>query len=107
MLLSFPEIINNLKQCCDRDWLIGYDRQLFWQLTHESLTQILEIKQKRSLLPVILIAEANPGKFLAFFLASVAAKTQIFLGNPHWKQQEWQQVFTLVKPDLILGEDYL
>ena len=107
MLLSFPEIIKNLKQYCDRDWLIGCDRQLFWQLTHESLTQILEIKQKRSPLPAILIAEANPWKFLAFFLASVAAQTQVFLGNPHWKQQEWQQVFTLVKPDLILGDDYL
>ena len=101
------KILNHLKQCSGRDWLIGYDSQLFWQLTNESFRQILQLKEQRSILPTILIAEANPWKFLSFFLASLAAETKIFLCHPYWGQQEWQQVFELVKPDLILGENYL
>ena len=102
-----PEIISHLKQCCKRDWLIGYDSQLFWRLTQDSWLQLLEFKQQLSSPPVIFIAESNPWKFLAFFLASVAAETRVLLCNPDWKEQEWQQVFELVEPDLILGDDYL
>ena len=101
------EILNHLKKCCDRDWLIGYDSQAFWQLTNESYTHILHIKEQRTIVHKVLITEINPWKFLAFFLASVAAETQVFLCNPNWGQQEWQQVFELVKPDLILGNNYL
>ena len=102
-----PEIISHLKQCCNRNWLIGYDSQLFWQLTQDSLQQLLEFKKQLPLPPVIFIAEKDPWKFLSFFLASVAAKTKVFLCNPDWKENEWQQVFDLVKPDLILGKNYL
>ena len=101
------EIISYLEQYCNRDRLFGYDNQVFWHLTQDSLEKLLEFKQQLSSPPIIFIAESNPWKFLAFFLASVAAKTQLFLCNPHWKQQEWQQVFELVEPDLILGNDYL
>lgn len=102
-----PEIISNLKECCNRDWLIGVDSQEFWQFNQDSLEQLLNLKEELESTPIVFISETNPWKFLAFFLASVAAQTQVFLCNPDWKQQEWQQVFELVKPDLILGNNYL
>ena len=101
------KIISHLKQCCNCNWLVGYDSQVFWQLTQDSLQQLLEFKTQLSLPPVIFIAEKDPWKFLSFFWASVITETRVFLCNPDWKQQEWQQVFDLVKPDLILGNDYL
>ncbi|MDJ0632494.1 MAG: 2-succinylbenzoate--CoA ligase [Xenococcaceae cyanobacterium MO_188.B29] len=107
MSLYLSEIISDFKKYCNRDWLIGYDSQLFWQLTQDSLLQLLKLKEQLTLSPVIFIAETEPYKFLAFFVASVAAETQVFLCNPQWKEQEWQQVFELVEPDLILGNDYL
>ena len=106
-LLVIPEIVSHLKKCCNRDWLISYDSQLFWRLIQDSLSKVLEFKTTLNSTPVIFIAEKDPWEFLAFFVASVAAETQVFLCNPDWKQNEWQQVFNLVKPDFILGTDYL
>jgi O-succinylbenzoic acid--CoA ligase len=54
--------------------------------------------------PKILLAEQNPVRFLAAFLAAVAANCPVFLCNPNWVEQEWQQVFELVEPDLIFGQ---
>nr|WP_199303020.1 2-succinylbenzoate--CoA ligase [Oscillatoria sp. FACHB-1406] len=53
--------------------------------------------------PIVLLAEPNPLAFLSTFLAAVATHCPIFLGNPAWQEREWQQVFTLVQPDLIFG----
>ena len=53
--------------------------------------------------PKILLAEENPLRFLAAFLAAVAANCSVFLCNPHWVEWEWQQVLDLVQPDLIFG----
>ncbi|MGK7936598.1 MAG: hypothetical protein AB4206_12495, partial [Xenococcaceae cyanobacterium] len=107
MSLYLSEIISDLKKCCNHDWLIGYDSQLFWQLTQDSLLRLFKLKEQLNSSPVIFIAETDSYKFLSFFVASVAAKTQVFLCNTHWKEQEWQQVFELVEPDFILGNDYL
>ncbi|MFM7408142.1 MAG: 2-succinylbenzoate--CoA ligase [Cuspidothrix sp.] len=56
--------------------------------------------------PKIIIAERSPVRFLASFIAAVAAKCPVFLCNPDWSQDEWQQVFNLVQPDIILGIDH-
>jgi len=53
--------------------------------------------------PKILLAERNPVRFLAGFIAACAAGCPVFLCNPNWVRQEWQQVLELVQPDLILG----
>ncbi len=39
----------------------------------------------------------------AGFIAACAAGCPVFLGNPNWVKQEWEQVFKIVQPDLILG----
>ena len=91
-----------LKRRAGEDWLIGYDSNQFNRLTEELFGQLTQLAKEKSH-PKILLAEQNPLKFLASFLAAVAAGCPIFLCNPQWGQQEWQQVFDLVQPDLILG----
>ncbi len=52
----------------------------------------------------VLVADPDPIHFLCAFLAGVATENcRIFLGNPGWQRREWQQVFELVEPDVVLG----
>jgi len=71
------------------------------QLTEEIYSQITQSQQNSK----ILLAEREPTKFLAGFIAACVANSSIFLCNPDWGQQEWQQVFDLVQPDIILASD--
>jgi o-succinylbenzoate---CoA ligase len=52
----------------------------------------------------IIICESNHVKFIDLFLTCLNNNNRIFLANPNWKKQEWQEVLNLVQPDLILGE---
>ena len=54
--------------------------------------------------PQVLLIEEKPEIFLAAFLAILLNQGSVFLGNPHWQQQEWQQVAALIHPDLIWGK---
>ena len=92
-----------LKQRINDDWLIDDDTQQLNTLTEELFQQLTQFSKGR-IPPKILIAEQNPLRFLAAFLAAVAANCPVFLCNPNWVQQEWQQVFELVQPDLIFGQ---
>src|ERR687886_2614678 len=97
------ELLAHLKQRATDDWLIGYDSYQFNCLTEEFFQQLTQFSTGR-IPPKILLAEPNPQRFLAAFLAAVAANCPVFLCNPNWVQQEWQQVFELVQPDLIFGQ---
>ena len=83
------------------DWLIGYDCQQLISLAEELLTQLLQC----GTLPKILLAEKDPIKFIAGFIAATTANCPVFLCNPNWVQAEWEQVFNLVQPDIIWGEN--
>ena len=89
-----------LKQRAGEDWLIGYDTQQFNLLSKQLFQQL----SKRGTPLKILLAEPNPWQFLAAFLAAVAADCPVFLCNPNWVEQEWQQVFDVVQPNLIWGD---
>lgn len=78
------------------------NQELYW-LIQDKLEQISATAVKRQTL-VILIAESNPFKFIAAFLAGVIAEVNLFLCDPAWQQREWQQVLELVQPDLIFGD---
>jgi O-succinylbenzoic acid--CoA ligase len=54
--------------------------------------------------PKILISESDPILFLSAFIAAVTAKCPVFLCNPQWGQQEWMQVYQLVKPNLLISQ---
>ncbi|HHP7231072.1 MAG TPA: 2-succinylbenzoate--CoA ligase [Xenococcaceae cyanobacterium] len=85
----------------------------FWQksenqnlnpIYQEKIQKLEKIKRQASNVPNILLVETEPKNFIASFLACISTKVNLFLGNPYWQQQEWQQVFKQVTPDLILGD---
>ncbi|WP_017293733.1 AMP-binding protein [Geminocystis herdmanii] len=53
---------------------------------------------------IIFIAETKEINFISAFFAGIISQSCIFLINPHWQQQEWQQVEKIVTPDIIFGE---
>ncbi|WP_066426111.1 2-succinylbenzoate--CoA ligase [Anabaena sp. 4-3] len=84
------------------DWLIGYNSQEFQQITTSLYAQLTQLAQQNQP-PKIILAEREPVKFLAGFIAACAANCNVFLCNPDWGEQELNQVFNLVKPDIIWG----
>ncbi|MCC3407526.1 MAG: 2-succinylbenzoate--CoA ligase [Microcoleus sp. PH2017_10_PVI_O_A] len=98
--------VNTLNLPCDfpDNWLIGGDSGEFARIVDRQLQQITQ-NQSRETPPKICLAEPEPLQFLASFIAARAAKCQIFLCNPNWVKEEWEQVFDLVQPDLILEQN--
>ena len=98
-----PNILENLSRL-PNNWLIGYDSSEVARIAEQkfhNLTQLDNI----NIHPIILLAEQEPVQFIASFIAACAAGSQIFLCNPNWVKQEWEQVLNLVNPDIIWGQD--
>ncbi|MEH2193062.1 MAG: 2-succinylbenzoate--CoA ligase [Nostoc sp.] len=93
------DCLNNLAQ---DDWLIGYDSRQFNKIAQELYLELTQLSASGTS-PKIILAEREPVRFLASFIAACAANCPVFLCNPDWGTQEWQQVFDLVQPDIILG----
>ena len=96
------DISKQLAYLSQKDWLYGYNSQKFYQLYQSYCQKFIAADNPRL---TILLAEVNPIKFLAIFLAAVRVKSCLFLANPDWKTNEWEQVFSLVQPDYIFGEN--
>ncbi len=92
-----------LKQRVSEDWLIGYDSSHFYYTTEEFIDKFTQLSIE-GIPPKIFLAESDPWRFLAAFLAGVAANCSVFLGNPNWVEREWEEVIDLVKPNLVLGK---
>ncbi|HEY9768281.1 MAG TPA: 2-succinylbenzoate--CoA ligase [Coleofasciculaceae cyanobacterium] len=100
-----------MKSSIDRNWFKYYqdnpqsDRQAnskeLYQLTQVRLQQIAATRNQHLTRLAVVIVEANPVKFLAAFLAGVIAEVDLFLGDIAWQQREWEQVLSLVNPDLV------
>ncbi|MEG4027022.1 MULTISPECIES: 2-succinylbenzoate--CoA ligase [unclassified Microcoleus] len=88
------------------NWLIGCDSGEFARIVDRVFQQFSQ-NQPQQTPQTIFIAEAEPVQFLASFISACAAKCQIFLCNPNWVKSEWQQVFDLVQPDIIFGQNAL
>ncbi|MBW4679817.1 MAG: 2-succinylbenzoate--CoA ligase [Microcoleus vaginatus WJT46-NPBG5] len=92
-----------LKRRVGEDWLIGYDSYQFTRLC-EQIYQDITKPTNCEAPPKVLLAELDPVRFLASFIAAISAGCLLFLGNPSWVKQEWQEVLDLAQPDLILGK---
>jgi o-succinylbenzoate---CoA ligase len=112
------DLLNYLKLFSNQDWLWCYERNSHQELNDDiysnrqlkklidaKLAQISALRAKCSPKPAILIVETKPINFIATFLAGIIAEVDLFLCDPAWQIQEWQQVLNLVQPDLILGDD--
>ncbi|KAF3886007.1 MULTISPECIES: 2-succinylbenzoate--CoA ligase [Nostocales] len=87
------------------DWLICDSDNLFPLIIKQRYLELMQFSHWKTP-PKILLAEPEPVKFLASFLAACQANCPVFLCNPGWGQQEWEQVFDLVKPDIIWGVNH-
>ncbi|WP_039716430.1 2-succinylbenzoate--CoA ligase [Scytonema millei] len=96
-------LLEDIKKCGDRHWLIGCDRDELIELAEHFYLEIIEQSSQQNS-PIIIVAESNPIRFLAGFLAACSASCSIFLCNPFWGEGEWQQVFDIVQPDIVWGE---
>ncbi len=85
------------------NWLIGDDSCEIGRIVDRTFQQLTQNQSPQT----IFIAESEPVQFIASFIAACATKSQIFLCNPNWVKSEWQQVFDLVQPDIILGKNTL
>ena len=97
------QLLNHLQQRQKDNWIVGGDSGELSRVAQKTYEQIIA-KSRGKTPPKIIIAETKQLEFLAYFIAAVAAGCPVFLCNPHWVKPEWQQVFNLIKPDLILGE---
>jgi O-succinylbenzoic acid--CoA ligase len=90
--------LDYLQNYKNHDWLISDNSQQFQHIATELYLQLTQKPPQK-----IILAEREPVRFLASFIAACAANCPVFLCNPDWGEQEWQQVFDLVQPDIILG----
>lgn len=54
--------------------------------------------------PRVVLCLGEPIEYLAGFMAACMAHCPVFLGNPHWSRQEWQQVIDQVQPHYVWGK---
>ena len=92
-----------LKQRSNEDWLIGHDSHQFSLLSEQLFLDLTQQKNRKAPLKILLV-EQEPVRFLASFIAACAAECHVFLCNPNWVEQEWQQVFNVVQPDVVWGD---
>jgi o-succinylbenzoate---CoA ligase len=92
-----------LPQQTANDWLIGCDSEKFAELVTRFLTELHSFNDSGNL-PKLLLVEPDPIRFLARFIAACSANYPVFLSNSGWVKAEWEQVLSLVQPDLIWGE---
>ncbi len=90
--------LEKLRQPVKDNWLLGYD-----SLEFLSLTEVLFQKFANPVPQKILLAESDPIRFLASFIAATSRGHHVFLGNPAWGSSECQHVFDLVKPNIVWG----
>lgn len=79
------------------DWWLGGDRLQFYQLIAQRYQELIALDY----LPKILLAESQPNRFLAGFLAAQAASCPVFFSHSNCTDAEWQQILSLVQPQLI------
>ncbi|MCX7592457.1 MAG: 2-succinylbenzoate--CoA ligase [Fischerella sp.] len=97
-------MVKFLENLISNDWLICDRSGELPQLAEQFYLELTQCSHWQTP-PKIILAEREPVRFLAGFLAACAANCPIFLCNPNWVKQEWQQVFDLVQPDILWGMD--
>ncbi|WP_404788311.1 2-succinylbenzoate--CoA ligase [Altericista sp. CCNU0014] len=82
--------------------LLGADRARWIQQTRFYSDRLSPFAAQTQF-PRILLSQTDPIEFLAGFAAACIAECPVFLGNPNWSIQEWEQVLHLVQPHQVWG----
>jgi o-succinylbenzoate---CoA ligase len=77
--------------------------QLHWVSRTQHHLDCLAPFTEAGIFPRILLTQRDPIDFLASFMAACIKECPVFLGNPNWSPQEWQQVLDLTQPHHIWG----
>ncbi|MEM7647651.1 MAG: hypothetical protein AAF283_00625, partial [Cyanobacteria bacterium P01_A01_bin.70] len=91
-----------LQQRWGESWLVGADAETFWPQLEQFQVQF-QAHCHPATPQDILLAAAEPVRFLAAFLAACQVPGRVWLANPHWGLGEWQQVAAQCQPDRVIG----
>lgn len=91
--------LDYLRKRTKDNWILGHNCGDFLSLTETLFNKFNSPNPQK-----ILLAEPEPIRFLASFIAACSTGHQVFIGNPAWGASEWQQVFDLVKPNRVWGD---
>ncbi len=87
-----------VEQRWGQPWLVGAGTEDFWSHLQRCQASLQEHPYQN-----VMLVEAEPIPFLAAFLAACQQSGRVWLANPQWGLQEWQQVAEQCVPDLIIG----
>jgi O-succinylbenzoic acid--CoA ligase len=87
----------------NRDWIDGISASSFYRRVSRRIDKIAACSAKE-LKRGVLIAEIDPIKFSAAFMAALHLEVPIILANPHWRKREWQAVGDQVSPGVVYGQ---
>ncbi|MBF2029141.1 MAG: 2-succinylbenzoate--CoA ligase [Oscillatoriales cyanobacterium C42_A2020_001] len=93
-----------LQHRSQQDWLIGCNSQELAAIAHQIHQTLIQPQAQCDRPLTIFLAEPDPIRFLASFIAACSIPCQLFLCNPNWAESEWQQLWEMALPDLVLGE---
>ena len=85
-----------------RDLIVNERSSEFWDLVHSCLEK-LDLKLIEAKSQGVLIAEQDPLKFVASFIAAMDRKVPIILGNYRWGDSEWASFNREFSPAVIFG----
>jgi O-succinylbenzoic acid--CoA ligase len=80
-------------------WLAGTSQRLLQSIAHSYARTLTQLPPGQT----IILAEPDPIKFLAFWVAAASTPHRLVLANPNWQTQEWQQVYDRLQPHIIIG----
>ena len=83
-------------QLLESPFLVDHDWTAFTVIMEERLSQINEGDS-------VLCAEEDPIRTLAVLFATLLKRGGVFLGNPHWKDAEWDPIKSLASFDRVYG----
>ncbi len=87
----------------NRNWIDGISVNSFYRRVSRRIDKIAACSAEE-LKRGVLIAEIDPVKFSAAFMAALHLEVPIILANPHWRKREWQAVADQVSPAVVYGQ---
>ncbi len=101
---SAESLFHHLQEWENSQGLVGFTNYNLSRSLQDFSRPLQDLKSENKAIPNVILVEPDPIKFITYFLAGIIAEVNLFLGDPDWQTREWEQVFKLVKPDLIWGD---
>ncbi|MEM9271942.1 MAG: 2-succinylbenzoate--CoA ligase [Cyanobacteria bacterium P01_F01_bin.143] len=97
-------LFKHLREWENSQGLVGFASYNLSRSLQKYLGPLQDLESKLKTRPQVILVEADPIKFITYFFAAIISGVNLFICDPHWQAQEWEQVFDLVKPDLVWGD---